>query len=69
MNWVQFLALLCTYLASLFTAYRQGSKGAIEEVKSNNEAKQAKYVKIQEKADHISADALADELQDGTRRF
>lgn len=69
MNWVKFLGLLFAHIGSLFVAYRQGNSSALGEVKANNEAKQADYVKIQEKSDHLSTDALADELQDGTRRF
>jgi hypothetical protein len=60
------------YLAGLFAAvvaYHKGYMAAMQEVKTHNEAKQAQYVKIQEKSDHISVDNLADELQDGTRRF
>lgn len=69
MKWLKFLGLLFAHIGSLFVAYRQGNSRALQEVKANNEAKQAQYVKIQEKSDHISTDALADELQDGTRRF
>lgn len=60
------------YLAGLFAAvvaYHKGYMAALQEVKATNEQKQAQYVKIQEKADHISTDTLDDELQDGTRRF
>jgi hypothetical protein len=60
------------YLAGLFAAvvaYHKGYMAAMQEVKANNAKKQAQYVKIQEKADHISTIELADELQDGTRRF
>lgn len=69
MNWITKLGLLLSYIGTLFAAYRKGSDSAIAEVKATNEQKQAQYVKIQEKADHISTDTLDDELQDGTRRF
>ena len=60
------------YLAGLITAivaYHKGYMAALQEVKANNEAKQADYVDIQEKHDAVGVKQLADELQDGTRRF
>ena len=60
------------YLAGLFAAvvaYHKGYMAALQEVKANNAKKQADYVAIQEKHDVVTVKQLADELQDGTRRF
>lgn len=60
------------YLAGLFAAvvaYHKGYMAALQEVKANNAKKQADYVAIQEKHDAVGIKQLADELQDGTRRF
>lgn len=69
MKWLKFLGLLFAHIGSLFVAYRQGNSRALAEVKTNNAKKQADYVAIQEKHDAVSVKQLADELQDGTRRF
>lgn len=67
MSWLKFLGLLFAHIASLYTAYRKGSKGAIAEVKNQNEETHEELQKRYEAARiaHRDTDTTIKRLQDG----